>query len=70
LQKKYTDEQRKEVYLNQLSRKSVKSAEVEVTELDQVLESVGRTRENLDKETKALKQKLKLINRAKYFVDD
>lgn len=69
LQKKYTDEQRRELYLSQLSKKSVKNAEKEVQEVQQVLESIGRSRDSLDNEEKTLKNRIKLINRAKYFAE-
>jgi len=67
LQRKYTAEQRKQMYLDRLSRKSVKNAEREVVEINKVLDSVGGTEDGLVKAEKAIRGQLKLINYAKYF---
>jgi hypothetical protein len=69
LQRKYTSEQRKDMYLNSLSRKSVKKAELEVTKVNQVLESVENSPSKLALAEKELKKSLKLINTAKLFID-
>ena len=67
LQRKYTPEQRKQMYLDRLSRKSVKNAEKEVEAVTRVLDDVGGTVDGLVKAEKAIRGQLRLINYAKYF---
>ena len=67
LQRKYTQEQRKQMYLDRLSRKSIKTAEREVTAVNEVLEKVGNSVEGLKEEEQRLKKGLKLVNYAKFF---
>jgi hypothetical protein len=67
LQRKYSTEQRKQIYLDRLSRKSVKNAEKEITKVNDVLESVGHDVDKLKEVEREVKGKLKLINYAKYF---
>lgn len=67
LQNKYTLEQKREMYLNQLSRKSVKRAEAEVAKVNQMLDECKNDLENLEHEEKKVKGRLRLINVAKYF---
>ena len=68
LQKKYTLEQRKEMYLEQLSKKSVKRAEMEIQKVNEVLSKVEHSPNRLNKEEKEIKRQLKLINTAKFFI--
>jgi len=70
LQPKYTLDQKKDMYLNKLSRKSVKKAEIEVTKVNDVLEGVSHDSRLLIQEEKNIKQRLKLINTAKLFLYD
>lgn len=67
LQRKYTIEQKKEMFLNKLSRKSVKNAEKEISKINEVIEQSEGDLSKLEKEEKALKSRLKLINTAKFF---
>lgn len=67
LQKKYTQDQRRQMYLDRLSRKSVKNAEKEVEAVTQVLEQAGGTEAGLLAAEKAVRGQLRLINYAKYF---
>lgn len=67
LQKRYTEEQRKNIYLERLSRRSVKAAEKEISKVQSILESNEGSRAKLDIEEKRLKGQLKLINTAKFF---
>lgn len=69
-QPKYTLEQRKQMYLNKLSRKSVKKAEIEVSQVNEVLERNEHSIEEIVKEERELKRKLKLVNTAKFFIAD
>lgn len=68
LQKKYTLEQKKEMYLEQLSKKSVKRAEQEVSKVNEVLSKVDHSPTRLAKEEREIKNRLKLINTAKFFI--
>lgn len=70
LQKKYTTEQRKTMYLNRLSKKSLKNAEKEVAEVNAVLESVDHDPVRLQEKEREIKKSLRLINYAKYFSGD
>ena len=70
LQKRYTEEQRRDIYLSQLSKKSVKKAEEEVGKISQFLETVDFDRAKLKEEEKAIKKRLKLVNRAMFFTGD
>jgi hypothetical protein len=67
LQKKYSQEQRKQIYLDRLSRKSVKNAEKEIAKVNEVLESAKHDPTKLKEIEREVKGKLKLINYAKYF---
>ena len=67
LQRKYTADQRKQMYLDRLSRKSVKNAEKEIAKVNEVLESVDHDVQKLAEVEREFKGKLKLINYAKYF---
>lgn len=69
LQLKYTTEQRKQIYLDRLSRKSIKNAEKEIARVNEVLESVEHNPERLKAAEKEVKQRLRLINYAKYFTE-
>ena len=68
-QAKYTAEQRREQYLERLSRKSVKNAEKEVSQVLEVLDKVNHDPIKLKEEERAIKKKLTLINTARYFVN-
>jgi hypothetical protein len=68
LQRKYSMEQRKQLYLDQLSKKSVKRAEQEVSKVNAVLEKVEHSPTLLAMEEKEIKNRLKLINTAKFFI--
>lgn len=68
LQKKWTSEQRRQQYLNKLSRKSLKRAEAEVNEVQKVLHEADYNEEKINETEKALKTKLKLVNCAKLFL--
>jgi hypothetical protein len=67
LQRRYTEEQRKNIYLERLSRRSVKAAEKEIAKVQSVLESNEGSRQRLNDEEKRLKGQLRLINTAKFF---
>jgi hypothetical protein len=67
LQRKYTQEQRRQIYLDRLSRKSIKNAEKEVAEVNKVLDGVENNYQKLLEEEREVKRKLKLINYAKFF---
>lgn len=67
LQSKYSLEQRKNIYLARLSRKSICNAEKEIAKVNEVLEGVEHDAEKLKKVEREVKCKLKLINYAKYF---
>lgn len=67
LQSKYSFDQRKQIYLERLSRKSVKLAEKEVSAVNEVLERNEHNPERLKDDERQLKRKLKLINYAKFF---
>lgn len=67
LQKKYTMDQRKDMYLNKLSRKSIKNAEKEISKINEVIESVDGDHQKLEEVERHLKSQLKLINTAKFF---
>ena len=69
LQKKYTEEQRKNIYLERLSRKSIKNAEKEIVKVNEVLDSVEHNPDKLREAERDVKNKLKLINYAKYFTN-
>lgn len=66
-QQKYTFEQRREQYLERLSRKSIKNAEKEVNQVLEVLDKVGHDPDKLKAEEREIKKRLSLINTAKYF---
>ena len=66
-QQKYSIEQRQAQYLERLSRKSVKNAEKEVSQVLEVLEKVNHDPVKLKEEERAVKKRLSLINTAKYF---
>ena len=68
LQHKYTLEQRKDMYLERLSRKSIKNAEKEVKKVNAVLDSVNNDPIKLSEKEKEIKQQLKLINYSKFFL--
>jgi hypothetical protein len=70
LQKKFSIEQRKKMYVDRLSRKSIRKAEVEIGQVDEILTSVENDKEKLIDREKNVKRELKLINYAKYFIDD
>lgn len=70
LQRKYSTEQRKSMYLDKLSRKSVKRAELEVNKVNEVLEKVEHSQTRLKNEERDIKNRLKLINTAKLFLYD
>jgi hypothetical protein len=70
LQSQYTLEQKKQMYLDRLSRKSVKRAEQEVGKINEVLESVEHDPKRLSEEERKIKSRLKLINYAKFFATD
>jgi hypothetical protein len=70
LQQKYSTEQRKDMYLNKLSRKSIKNAEKEINKINEIMEQVDGDHERLLQEEKNLKSRLKLINTAKLFTTD
>jgi hypothetical protein len=70
LQAQYTMEQKKAMYLDRLSRKSVKRAEQEVFKINEVLTSVEHNPKLLAEEEKKVKTRLKLINYAKFFAQD
>lgn len=63
-----TMEARKEAFMNRISKKSVAKADKEVEELHQVLDTVGHSEEQLNKETKELRKKIRLINTSKLFL--
>ena len=67
LQSKYSLEQRKQIYLTRLSRKSIINAEKEIAKVNEVLEGVDHDVDKLKRVEKEIKGKLKLINYAKYF---
>ena len=67
---KYSEEERKQMYLNKLARKSVKKADAEMEEITKILDNCDRDKSKLEEEKKELKRKLKLINTAKYFNDN
>lgn len=67
LQAQYTLEQKKAMYLDRLSRKSVKRAEQEVSKINEVLTSVEHNPKLLAEEERKVKNRLKLINYAKFF---
>lgn len=67
LQLKYTLEQRKQIYMDRLSRKSIKNAEKEVELINQVLNKVDNDPIKLLEKEKHIKRKLQLINYAKFF---
>ena len=68
LQRKWTMEQRRQQYLNKLSRKSLKRAEAEVSEVHKVLEESNYDEKKILDEEKRLKGKLKLVDCAKLFL--
>lgn len=70
LQAQYTLEQKKAMYLDRLSRKSVKRAEQEVSKINEVLTSVEHNPKLLAEEERKVKNRLKLINYAKFFAQD
>ena len=70
LQSQYTLEQKRQMYLDRLSRKSVKRAEQEVGKINEVLESVEHDPKRLGEEERKIKSRLKLINYAKFFATD
>jgi len=55
------------MYLDRLSRKSVKNAEKEIAQVNQVLDAAEGNPEKLKEIEKEVKGRLKLINYAKYF---
>jgi len=67
IQRKYSEEQRRQMYLDRLSRKSIIGAQKEVEEVEAVMETIGNTIEDLEKEEKIIKKKMKLISYAKFF---
>jgi hypothetical protein len=67
LQRKYSIQQRKQIYLDKLSRKSVKNAEKEIEQVNKVLEKNNHDVDKLKEEERATKRYLSLINTAKYF---
>lgn len=67
LQPQYTVEQKRDIFLERLSRKSVKRAEVEVAKIQEVLTSIDYDPKRLKEEEHKVKNRLKLINSAKYF---
>ena len=67
LQARYTLAQKKEMYLERLSRRSIKNAEKEISKVNEVLDKVQYDSDMLAIEEKDLKGKLRLINTAKYF---
>lgn len=70
LQPKYTLEQKRQIYLNKIARKSVKIAQKEVEAVNEVLNTHNFSTANLVAEERSLKNKLKLINSAKFFTTD
>lgn len=70
LQPQYTIEQKREMFLERLSRKSVKRAEQEVSKINEVLTAVDYDPKRLKEEEHKVKAKLKLINNAKYFTSN
>lgn len=70
LQPQYTLEQKKAMYLDRLSRKSVKRAEQEVSKINEVLTAVEHNPKRLEEEERRVKNRLKLINYAKFFASD
>lgn len=67
---KYSVEQRKAMYMERLSRKSVKNAEKEIGEVNEVLDRVGNCANELRIHEQAVKKQMKLINYAKFFADE
>ena len=70
LQNKYTLEQKREMFLNKLSRKSVNRAEKEIQKINEVLNSVEHNETQLKSEELSAKNRLKVINTAKLFLMD
>lgn len=67
LQRRYTAEQRKQMYLDRLSRMSVRKAEAEVAKVNEMLDQFEGDTDKLKEAERQLKGKIKLINRAKFF---
>jgi len=70
LQPRYSNDQKREMFLSKLSRKSVKRAEQEVNAINDVLVAAEHCPEKLRQEETILKHRLKLINNAKFFAID
>lgn len=67
LQRKYSVDQKRQMYLDRLSRKSVANAEKELERVTDVLDKAEHNAEKLIAMERAIKGQLKLINYAKYF---
>lgn len=67
LQKRYSEEQRREMYIQQLSKKSVRRAEAEVAKVQQILESCDHSDVKLKRLESQVKGQLRLISTAKFF---
>lgn len=63
----YSETQRREMFLDALSRKSVGKAQAQVDQINNKLDEFDGQREKIVKREKELKSELKLINLAKYF---
>lgn len=64
---KFSNEQKRDIYLDRLSRKSVHLAEKEITEVNIMLEEIGHNDQKLEELKAETKKRMNLINRAKYF---
>ena len=67
IQRKYTAEQKKEMYMNRLSRKSIANADKEVEAVNAVLDEIGHDPIKLAEKEKDIKRQLQLISYSKFF---